>query len=218
MPRSWNRGPSAGPREPPGARRRSASGVRRGRLQRSPERGCEAGGRPGQGSLYRHFPSGSPSRSRYSTSGELEEHAGRPDATLESPCSTFGGSNCRPSSHSPFVEADLGRGRRPCWVIALGTRLDPPALALLSTKELGGPHPRIADHVEPVSPDGDLDGGERPSPASPIPIEPPPRRAQRRCSAARSADEPGGCLCSHRPRHIQYCDRVPTAPSRRARA
>lgn len=98
----------------------------------------------GQGSLYRHFPD------RLSLAlavldenvGELEEHTGRPDATLDSLLDVV---IDQALVTSPFVEAILGEGDDP-RVIALGTRLDRLAHAL-HAKELAA-H-RIADHVEP---------------------------------------------------------------------
>jgi AcrR family transcriptional regulator len=121
--------PERGTREPPGARPLSAVAKRAG---------------VGQGSLYRHFPD------RLSLAvavldenvGELEEHAGLPEATLDTLLDVV---IDQALVTSPFVEAILGEGDDP-RVIALGTRLDRLAHAL-HAKELAA-H-RIADHVEP---------------------------------------------------------------------
>lgn len=98
----------------------------------------------GQGSLYRHFPD------RLSLAlavleeniGELEEHADRPDATLDSVLDVV---IVQALVTSPFVEAILGEGADP-RVVALGTRLDRLAHRL-HAHELAA-H-RIAGHVEP---------------------------------------------------------------------
>lgn len=98
----------------------------------------------GQGSLYRHFPD------RLSLAlavldenvGELEAHAERPDATLDSLLDVV---IEQALVTSPFVEAILGEGDDP-RVTALGTRLD--ALAhRVHAQELAAQ--RIAAHVEP---------------------------------------------------------------------
>jgi len=98
----------------------------------------------GQGSLYRHFPD------RLSLAlavldenvGELESHAERPDATLDSLLDVV---IDQALVTSPFIEAILGDGDDP-RVLDLGTRLD--ALAhRVHAQELAA-H-RIAAHVEP---------------------------------------------------------------------
>ncbi|KQQ52376.1 TetR/AcrR family transcriptional regulator [Plantibacter sp. Leaf314] len=98
----------------------------------------------GQGSLYRHFPD------RLSLAlavleenvGELEEHAARPDATLDTLLDVV---IDQALVTSPFVEAILGAGDDP-RVTALGTRLDRLAHELHGRELAAG---RIAPHVEP---------------------------------------------------------------------
>lgn len=98
----------------------------------------------GQGSLYRHFPD----RLALALAvldenvAELESHAGRPDATLDSLLDVV---IDQALVTSPFVDAILGEGDDP-RVLALGTRLDALAHRVHAQERAAD---RIAAHVEP---------------------------------------------------------------------